>query len=640
MPNRHTKSKPEKPAANAEQSSSPKILAPLIIGALGIVFGDIGTSPLYTIQVCFSQRSGVAANPANVIGVISLIIWSLVIIVSIKYLIVILQADLNGEGGILALTTLVNPKRSKTSSNSWLLPLGLFGAALLLGDSMITPAISVLSAVEGVEVLQPSLTSYVVPICIAILVGLFLIQQHGTERIGKFFGPVMLCWFMTIALLGIHGIVQSPQILKALDPTQGIRLLLSHPSQSVLLLGFVFLAVTGGEALYADLGHFGRLPIRIGWFVVAFPALVLNYLGQGALLLSDPKAADYPFFRLAPHWAQYPLVALATLATVIASQAVISGSFSLLHQARQLGYAPRIKVEHYSTDGEGKVYVPLVNWCLAIATILLVIFFRSSDALAGAYGMAVAGTMIITTILVVVCFRRNWKWSWPATILVAAAFLSVDSIFFLANLAKFFDGGWLPLSVAATIYLVMDTWRRGRRLLQASRCDTKTSLDDLLHQVKTGDLIMVPGTAVYFTSDPDVIPITLLVNAKHNHILHEQIVFVTISTEQLPRIGAADRLEVAHPAPGFVRLVAHYGFMQTPHMPSLIKLAIQQEVFDDDSQFTYFVRSEEISLTREKNMFRWRKRFYALLNRNSQDATGLWSIPISQVVGIRLSTDL
>ncbi len=547
---------------------------------------------------------------------------------------------MDGEGGILALTTLVCSKRSKAKSNLWLLPLGLFGAALLLGDSMITPAISVLSAVEGVELLQPQLAKYVVPACIAILLGLFLVQQHGTERIGRFFGPVMVCWFIVIAALGANSVFQAPEILQAFNPIHGFRMLLKNPSQAVLLLGFVFLAVTGGEALYADMGHFGRLPIRIGWFALVFPALVLNYLGQGALLLSDPQAADYPFFRLAPQALQYPLVGLATLATIIASQAVISGAFSLLHQARELGFAPWIKVDHYSDDGEGKVYVPIVNWCLMVATILLVITFRSSDALAGAYGMAVAGTMIITTVLVVVCFRRIWKWSWLAVILVGSCFLAVDSVFFLANLAKFFDGGWLPLAVAAVVYLVMDTWRRGRQLVIASRHDDAAAFKDLLRDIKDKKLIRVPGTAVYFSSDPEAIPLTLLVNSRHNHVIHEQVVILTMVTEEVPRVPREKRLEINEFASGFVRLVARFGFMQTPRMPKLIEQAVEQKVFADPSQVTFFVRSEEITLTRKRNMQRWRKRFYAFLNRNSQEATSLWKLPADQVVGIRLSTEL
>ncbi len=615
-------------------------LAVLVIGALGVVFGDIGTSPLYTVQVCFGKESGISADTTNVLGVLSLIVWSLMIVVSIKYLIVILRADLHGEGGILALTTLVCSKRTKAPSNRWLLPLGLFGAALLLGDSMITPAMSVLSAVEGVEVVQPALAKFVVPVCVGILAGLFVVQHQGTERIGKWFGPIMLCWFFVLAALGINSIWHAPEILKALDPVQACRLLITHPEQAVFILGFVFLAVTGGEALYADIGHFGVLPIRVGWFVVAFPALILNYLGQGALLLRDTAAADYPFFRLAPEWALYPLIALATAATVIASQAVISGAFSLMHQARELGYAPRIKVVHYSKEGEGKVYVPLVNWALAVATILLVIAFRSSDKLAGAYGMAVAGTMLITTVLVVVCFRRVWKWPLLATVLVGAGFLLVDSTFFLANLAKFFDGGWLPLTVAAVVYLIMDAWRRGRRILEGDRHAPTKSLDELRHAVKSGDLVCVPGTAVYFASDPDTVPTTLLLNAQHNHILHEQVVLLTIITEQVPRITLDQRLEVSRPASGFVRLVAHYGFMQTPQIQSLMNLTVEQKIFPDTCKFTYFVRSQEIALSKEKNMLRWKKWLYVFLNRNSQDVTCLWNLPAEQTIGLRVSTEL
>jgi KUP system potassium uptake protein len=562
------------------------------------------------------------------------------LIVSVTYLAVILQVNLHGEGGILALTALATSKQRKAGPNRWLLPLGLFGAALLLGDSMITPAMSVLSAVEGVEVVQATLAKFVVPACVVILFALFLIQSHGTERIGRWFGPIMLCWFFVLAALGIASIWQTPAVLQALNPVLGVKLLTTHPGDFFFILGAVFLAVTGGEALYADMGHFGAQPIRIGWFTVAFPALVFNYLGQGALLLRDPAAADNPLFRLAPDWFLYPLLALATAATIIASQAVISGAFSLLHQSRELGYAPRIQVVHYSNDGEGKVYVPMVNWCLAAATILLVITFRSSDALAGAYGMAVSGTMFITTILAVVCFRRIWKWSWWAMIAVAAGFLLIDCLFFTANLAKFVDGGWLPLLVAAVIYLIFDTWRRARRVIQLGRHKSTTSLDDLRRDVRAGKLISVPGTAVYFTSDPAAVPITLLINAQHNHILHEQVVLLTMTTEKSPRIAREDRLKISRPAPGFIRLVAHYGFMQTPQVRLIMQQAVDEKIFADTGQFTFFVRSEEVHLSRDKNMFRWRKRLFVLLNRNTQDATSLWNIPPEQTIGLRMSTVL
>ncbi len=447
--------------SSESQDSSLSIggLTALTVGALGVVYGDIGTSPLYTIPVCFADRAGLPPEPQNVLGVLSLIIWSLVIVITVKYLGVILRADLDGEGGILALTTLVTSLKKTAKSNRWLLPLGLFGAALLFGDSMITPAMSVLSAVEGVELVQPALAKAVVPACVAILLVLFIVQRHGTEKIGRFFGPVMLVWFTVLAAMGIRGICLAPEILSSINPVHAVRLLVAHPERTIFILGFVFLAVTGGEALYADLGHFGRKPIRIGWFTLVFPALVLNYLGQGGLLLHDPSDAIHSFYRLAPSWLQYPLIALATMATVIASQAVLSGAFSLMHQARQFRYMPRIEVQHYSDDGEGKVYVPLVNWCLAVAAIALVLAFRSSNALAGAYGMAVSGTMLITTVLVVPCFRRLWKWSWPVTIILATLFLTVDGTFLVANLAKLFEGGWIPLTVAAGIYLVMSTWR-------------------------------------------------------------------------------------------------------------------------------------------------------------------------------------
>ncbi|HZZ30282.1 MAG TPA: KUP/HAK/KT family potassium transporter, partial [Pirellulales bacterium] len=512
-----TRRKSSRTASEAATAKKPEPhTLTLVIGALGVVYGDIGTSPLYTLPVCFAKRSGVSPDPENVLGILSLIIWSLVIIVSVKYLAVILRADLEGEGGILALSTLITSSRPKAKNNRWLLPLGLFGSALLLGDAMITPAMSVLSAVEGVKVVQPVLQKAVVPICIAILLLLFFVQRHGTEKIGSWFGPIMLCWFFVLAALGIYGIWLSPQILLAINPLQGARFLIDNLGRSLFVLGFVFLAVTGGEALYADLGHFGKRPIRVGWFAIAFPALLLNYLGQGGLLLSTSSAAAHSFFQLAPNWLQYPLILLATVATVIASQAVVSGTFSLMHQARQFGYIPRLEVVHYSGDGEGKVYVPLVNWCLAAATIALVLTFRSSDALAGAYGMAVSGTMLITTVLIVVCFRRLWKWNWLATVLLAALFLTVDSAFLVANLTKFLQGGWIPLTIAAAIYLVMSTWRIGRVALKSARYVSADVIQQLHRDVKAGKLSRVSGTAIYFSSDPTAVPITLLVNCEHN----------------------------------------------------------------------------------------------------------------------------
>ena len=620
---------------------SPGNLLVMAIGALGVVYGDIGTSPLYTIPVCFDKRAGLTPEPQNILGVLSLIIWSLVIIVSVKYLVVILRADLHGEGGILALTTLVTSARAKAPSNRWLLPLGLFGAALLIGDGMITPAMSVLSAVEGVAVVQPKLASAVVPISVGILLALFALQQHGTEKIGRWSGPIMLFWFAVIAALGVRGICMGPEILRAFDPMQALHLLISQSGRAVFVLGFVFLAVTGGEALYADLGHFGRRPIRLGWFAVAFPALVLNYLGQGGLLLHDPAAADFSFYRLAPNWMLYPLIGLATVATVVASQAIVSGAFSLMHQARELNYAPHFKVVHYSSDGEGKVYVPLVNWLLAGATILLVITFRSSNALAGAYGMAVSGTMLITTILVVVCFRRIWRWSWTVAAAIGGVFLVVDSAFLIANLTKLLEGGWIPLAVASTVYLVMSTWRIGRKVLESARYVPDKALADLCQEVDAGKLARVRGTAVYFSSDPAAVPVTLLLNAQHNGILHQRIVLLTITTEGVPRVPESQRLESNEPAPGFIRLIAHYGFMQSPNVQMVMSEAVKQKLMaENGDEITYFVRSEELVLTKDKTMARWRKRFYALLNRNSQDVTSMWNVPSDRTVGLRISTPL
>ena len=605
-----------------------------------MVYGDIGTSPLYTIPVCFAKHSGLSPDTAKRAG--RFVADHLVAgdrrlgeVPGRNHC-----ADLDGEGGILALTTLVTSLRKQAKSNRWLLPLGLFGAALLIGDSMITPAMSVLSAVEGVEIVQPALAKAVVPICVVVLLLLFIVQRHGTEKIGNYFGPIMLVWFFVLAALGIRGILLAPEILKALNPLEAAHLLVSKPAATILILGFVFLAVTGGEALYADMGHFGRMPIRIGWFTLVFPALVLNYLGQGGLLLHDPQGMVHSFFDLAPDWLLYPLIALATVATVIASQAVVSGAFSLMHQARQFRFVPRIQVVHYSNDGEGKVYVPVVNWCLAAAAILLVLAFRSSDALAGTYGMAVSGTMLITTVLVVPCFRRLWNWPWPIAIAVAALFLCVDGTFLTANLVKFLEGGWIPLTAAAAIYVVMSTWRLGRRAMEESRYVPDTVIKQLRREAEAGKLASVPGTAVYFCSDPSTVPVTLILNVDHNHVLHERIVLLTISTEDRPRIPTSERLESNEPAKGFIRLIAHYGFMQSPSVKSVIDCAEDQGILDKDDEITYFMRSEAILPTGKSKMAKWRKRFYAFLSRNAEDATSAWNIPAEKAIGLRVTTKL
>lgn len=627
--------------AKHEPSSFNRIqLLPLMVGALGIVFGDIGTSPLYTVRACFPNAAEAAPAMTEVLGVISLIIWSLIVIVAIKYLSVILKADLNGEGGILALMALVTSAKPMAPANRWLIPLGLFGAALLFGDGIITPAMSVISAVEGMEVASPKLASLVVPVSCTILLVLFLLQRRGTTAIGAWFGPVMLLWFAAIALLGVGGIWSAPEVLRALDPTQGVSYFVGHLDKAFFILGFVFLAVTGGEALYADLGHFGRPPIRLGWFAVVFPALTLNYLGQGGLILSDPTAAGHSFYRLAPDWCLYPLILLATTATVIASQAILSGAFSLAHQARQLGFLPNIQISHYSDDGEGKVYVPLVNWALAIATIVLVISFRSSDALAGAYGMAVAGTMLITTVLAITCFWRIWHWPLVLTILAASVFLSVDTTFFLANLAKLFQGGWIPLSVAAGVYLIMSTWRTGREAIERSKQVSAEVTHELLQELNSGKLTKVPGTAVYFASNATTVPLTLIANAQHNHVLHEQVVLLTIVTQHTPRVPPDQRLTAQQSYPGFVRLIANYGFMQTPHVPTLIRQAVKQGLLSSDHDITYFVRSEAIELSKQHLMASWRKRLYAVLSRNSQDVSNAWSLPPEKTIGIRLPAKL
>ena len=492
----------------------------LSLGALGVVYGDIGTSPLYAIRECFHGEYGVEPTPAHVLGVLSLVFWSLVIVISIKYLVFVMRADNRGEGGILALVALAVPRDVLPRGSGWALALvGVFGAALLYGDGMITPAISVLSAVEGLEVAAPGLGRFVVPVTVAILVALFAIQRRGTGRVGALFGPVMVVWFATLAVLGIRGIAQDPSVLGALAPWHAVEFLAEEGGVGFVVLDSVFLVVTGGEALYADMGHFGRRPIRVAWFGLVLPALLLNYFGQGALLLEDPTVAANPFYRLAPAWCLYPLVALATAATVIASQALISGAFSLTHQAIQLGYCPRLAVNHTSARESGQIYVGSVNWALMLAACALVIGFGSSANLAAAYGMAVTATMLITTVLLCVVARRRWGWG-AAAIALGASMLPVDLAFFGANLFKIDDGGWFSLAVAAVGFALMSTWKRGRRVLRERLEETGLPLELFLPDLETNKLPRVPGTAVFLAGDPSGTPLALLHNVKHNKVVH------------------------------------------------------------------------------------------------------------------------
>lgn len=620
-----------------------KQFALFTLTALGVVYGDIGTSPLYAVRECFHGPYAIEASEANVLGVLSLIVWSLVLVISIKYLVIILRADNDGEGGILALMAklLSDPTGRQRRSRVVVVMFGILGAALLYGDGMITPAISVLSAVEGLEVATPLFAPYVIPLTIGILLGLFVLQYRGTAGIGVLFGPVMLVWFSTLAVLGLAQISRHPQVLWAINPAHGFDFLFRNGFAGFMILGLVFLVVTGGEALYADMGHFGPRPIRTGWFGLVFFALLLNYAGQGALLLSQPEAAVNPFYRMAPAWALYPLVILATAATVIASQAVISGAFSLTLQGVHLGYLPRLRITHTSAAMHGQIYVPLVNWALMLAAIGLVVGFRSSSALAGAYGVAVTTTMVITDILIFLVMYRVWKWPLSVSLAVTLFFFFIDLAFFGANIIKVAAGGWFPLAVAVGIYLVMATWREGRRLL-ASRLKEKTSsVDQFLEEVAGTKPARVEGDAIFMTRDADVVPAALIHSYRHYHVLHERIVFLTLATRSDSAYLSKYRLQFHDLGQGFYRASAYYGFMEDPDIMQLLPLfrdimGLELEL----SRTTFFLGKETLFATKRPGMAIWREKLFAFMSRNAQRATDYFNIPPERVMEVGTQVEL
>ncbi len=622
---------------NSQPSNDTRRLLGLALGALGVVYGDIGTSPLYAIRECFFGSHSVKPTPLNVLGVMSLIFWSLIIVISIKYLVFVMRADNRGEGGILALMALI---RARKSGRWALVAMGLFGAALLYGDGMITPAISVLSAVEGLEVATSLFKPYVQPITIAILIVLFVIQRRGTEKIGALFGPVMVVWFVVLGLLGLPWILREPRVLAAINPVHAVRLFSHDGLQGFLVLGSVFLVATGGEALYADMGHFGRRPIRFAWFTLVLPALLLNYFGQSALLLSNP-GVEHPFYNLAPGWALYPLVVLSTVATVIASQAVISGAYSLTLQAMQLGYCPRMEIVYTSEKEKGQIYIPAINWILMIATIGLVLGFQESSRLAAAYGMAVTTTMVITTLLAYVLAREQWRWSLPRAILVMSSFLVLDLGFFGANLVKVPHGGWFPLLVAALVYLLLSTWKQGRNLLAQILQEGALPLEEFIRSaVRPGSPTRVPGTAVFLTTNPAGTPTTLLHNLKHNKVLHEQVVLMTVVTEDVPRLSAADRVVVEPLDKGFYRLTARYGFVQSPDAQDVLDCAKEDKLDLDLMKTTFFLGRETLIPGSHAGMSLWRKKLFAVMARNSQRFTDFFQIPINRVVELGMQVRL
>ncbi len=602
----------------------------LCLASLGIVYGDIGTSPLYAMRECFYGHHGVAPTHANVLGVLSLILWSLILIISVKYLILILRADNRGEGGILALATLVSDvlRRGK-----FLFLLGLFGAALLYADGMITPAISVMGAVEGLHVATPLFDYYVLPIAVLILIGLFLFQSHGTTGVGAVFGPITMIWFVVISLLGFQHIVRAPQVLAAINPIHGFEFFILNGWRGFVVLGAVFLVVTGGEALYADIGHFGTAPIRLTWFAVVLPALTLNYFGQGALLLVQPDAAVNPFYRMAPPWALYPLVVLATAAAVIASQAIISGAFSLTMQAIQLGYSPRLKAVYTSERVIGQIYVPVVNWGLMVACVALVLGFRTSSNLAAAYGVAITTTMLITTILFYVVARRRWRWPAAAALPVAAFFITIDLAFFGANMLKIVHGGWFPLLVSAAILFLMLTWRKGRRVLRGRLGKICIPLDAFLSELKGQNIRRVPGTAVYMSGNRFGTPLALLHNLKHNKVVHEQVVLLTVRTEEVPFLAnPKDRVALENLHEGFWRAQIHFGFMEKPNLPAVLDRIKQPGLRFDPMRTTYFIGRETILATRNLGLSSWRGSIFAWMTRNAGDVTSYFCLPPNGVV--------
>ena len=625
---------PVVPAAKARR----RRLMFLCLASLGIVYGDIGTSPLYAMRECFYGQHAVPPTHANVLGVLSLILWSLVLIISVKYLTLILRADNRGEGGILALATLVHDvlRRGK-----FFFLLGLFGAALLYADGMITPAISVMGAVEGLHVATPLFDPYVLPIAVAILIGLFFFQSRGTTGVGTVFGPITMIWFAAISVLGLQQIIRAPEVLAAINPIHGFEFFMINGWRGFLVLGAVFLVVTGGEALYADIGHFGTAPIRLTWFAVVLPALTLNYFGQGALLLVQPEAAVNPFYRMAPSWALYPMVILATAAAVIASQAIISGAFSLTMQAIQLGYVPRLKVIYTSARIIGQIYVPLVNWGLMCACVALVLGFRTSSNLAAAYGVAISTTMLITTILFYFVARRRWRWPAAVALPIAAFFVTIDLAFFGANMLKVAHGGWFPLLVSTAILFLMLTWRKGRRVLRSRLSEICVPLDDFLPDLKTQSIRRVPGTAVYMSGNRAGTPLALLHNLKHNKVLHEQVVLLTVRTEEVPYLAnPKDRVALEKLGEGFWRAQVHFGFMEKPDVPVALDRVKQTGLRFDPMRTTYFIGRETILATRKLGLSSWRGSIFAWMTRNAGDVTSYFCLPPNGVVELGARVEL
>ena len=625
-------------------------MAVLTLGALGVVFGDIGTSPLYALQAVFTADGhAVHAAPGEVYGVISLVFWSITMIVSVKYVTFIMRADNGGEGGIMALTALLDGARLKSPAvKLTLITLGIFGASLFYGDGAITPAISVLSAVEGLKVAAPSLGSLVLPITVAVLTVLFAIQRYGTKLVGDLFGPVMAVWFGVLALIGVVEVAQHPDVIRALSPTYGARFFLDHGGAAFVALGSVVLAVTGAEALYADMGHFGRSPIRRAWFLLVFPALTLNYLGQGSLILRSPKAVANPFFLLFPVWAQMPMVLLATVATVIASQSVISGAFSVTRQAVQLGFLPRLTIRQTSERKIGQIYVPAINLGLFVAVVAIVIGFGSSVALASAYGVAVTGTFILNTMLFLAVARLLWRKARRLIVLGAVVFLTAEVAFFAANLTKVAHGGWLPLAIAFTVFTVLMTWHKGRDIVTVNRSREEGPLRDFIDKLDARDFPVrrVPGIAVFLNANPQTTPLALRANVEHNHVLHERVIIISIETKRVPHVPNADRLaadHLGHPADGITGLTARFGFQDDLNVPAILRLAVQQHLLEgtiDVDQASYFLSQMTIVPTDAPGMSSWRKKLFLTMAHNAANPARYFGLPDDRTVTMGERIDL
>jgi len=632
---------------SSDQSDAPQKeaggdrLAKLSLAALGVVFGDIGTSPLYAVRECFHGEYGIPVTNENILGVLSLMFWALVMIVTFKYLTFVFRADNNGEGGVIALTALIKRAKITKARGVGLAAVGLFAACLLYGDGMITPAISVLSAVEGIRIITPVFKPYVIPLTIVILAGLFLLQRHGTAKVGSLFGPVILIWFIVLAVLGTVQIVRDPTVLFAVFPWHGITFLAQNRLHGFVVLGAVFLVVTGAEALYADMGHFGKRPIRLTWIVLVFPALVLNYFGQGAVLMLKPEMSYHPFYALVPTWALVPMVFLATIATIIASQAVITGSFSLTRQAIQLGYLPRLRVSHTSAAHIGQIYIAPVNWLLMICTIGLVIGFKSSSNLAAAYGVAVTSTMLVTTTLFFIVARHKWGWSRLAAGALAGLFFLVDIPFFCANISKIFHGAWFPLVIGAAFFTMMLTWEEGRKILSEQLLNLSPSIEDFGKSLEENPPQKVRGQAIFLTGNPDRVPQAIVQNVNHNKILHSDVAILHFKTEDIPRVPNFEKIDTEKLSlSGFYKITAHHGFMETPKIETILALAREKGVEFKLENTSFFLGRVKLIIDDKPKMSLWRSNLFIFLSKNSVDASSFFGIPSNQVIEVGVQFEL